>query len=333
MEKVRIAIDAMGGDNAPVEVIKGAINSLENPDLTIILVGQEEIIKANLRNYDYNKDRVEIVDAREIIENEESPTVAIKNKKDSSMVVGLNLVKDNKADAFVSAGSTGALLTGATMIIGRIKGIKRPALATLLPNIKNHTLLIDAGSNVDCKPEYLVQFATMGSLYMEKVMKVTNPKVGLANIGTEDGKGNELSKESFYLLKDSNINFNGNIEARQIPYGDVDVVVCDGFVGNIILKLSEGLLKSTLMLIKEELMSTLVTKIGALLSKKAFANIKKRFDYREIGGAPFLGLKSLVIKAHGSSDALAFKGAINQCYKFAKADLVNTIDKAVNEKE
>jgi len=232
--------------------------------------------------------------------------------------VGLKHVKEGHADGFVSAGSTGALLTGATVIIGRKPGVERPALGTLLPNAKGGlTLLLDSGANMDAKPSYYLQFAQMGSEYMQKSMGIQNPKVGLVNVGTEEEKGNEAVKEAYALLKAADLNFVGNVEGREIPSGEIDVAVCDGFVGNVALKLTEGLSKSLMGMIKEELKSGLLSKIGAFLSMGAFRKLKKRFDYREVGGAPFLGLNALVIKAHGSSDALAIKNAIGQCIRFS----------------
>lgn len=325
-----IAIDAMGGDNAPVEIIKGAVSSASS-DVKLILVGDEDIITSELQKYKYPEGSIEIFNATQVITGEDVPTVAIKQKKDSSMVVGLNMIKEGKAGAFISAGNTGALLTGATFIAGRIKGIERPALAGLLPNDnKTHTLLMDCGANIDCKPNYLLQFAEIGSIYMENVIGIKNPRVGLLNVGTEEEKGNTVVKEAHGLLKNSSLNFVGNVEASMISTGIADVIVCDGFVGNIVLKHTEGLAKSIMKMVKEELMSSSVSKFGALLAKGAFRKLKKRFDYREVGGAPFLGLNALVVKAHGSSDAKAISGAINQCNIFIKNDIVNKIKDRIN---
>ena len=322
MEEIKIAVDAMGGDNAPGEIIKGAVEAVNEFDATIVLVGIEKTIEKELKKYTYNKEKIEVVNATEIISTDEVPTTAIRRKKDSSMVVGLNLVKDGKAAAFVSAGSTGALLTGATVIIGRIKGIERPALGTCLPTTNGFTFLLDSGANVDCKANYLVQFAKMASVYVENVMGIKNPKVAIANIGVEKEKGNALVKEAYELLEEvEGINFTGNIEAREIPFGEADVVVCDGFVGNTILKLSEGLSLALLGIIKEEITQG-AYKLAAAALKKPFKNIKKRFDSEEVGGAPFLGLKSLVVKAHGSSKAKGIKNAIKQCEIFVENDIV-----------
>lgn len=322
-----IAIDAMGGDNAPVEIVKGAVRASKTVKYGLALVGRENIINSELEKYSYDKDKITVVNADEVIENCETPTEAIKNKKNSSMVVGLNMVKEGRAVAFVSAGNTGALLTGATIIVGRIKGVKRPALGTMLPSEKSRVLMLDSGANVDAKAEYLVQYAQMGSVYFENVLGKKNPTVGLVNIGTEREKGNAMVKEAYSLLEEAKgINFIGNVEARDITIGNVDIVVCDAFVGNVILKVMEGLANTVLRLLKKELMSGLRTKIGALLAKPAFVNIKKNFlEYDDIGGAPFLGLKGLVVKAHGSSDAGAVAGAIKQCEKFIDGDIVNKI--------
>ncbi len=333
MQDYTIVLDAMGGDNAPFEIIKGAILALkENKDINLILVGKEDIIKEELIKYDYDKTRISIQNATEIIKSSEVPTKAIRAKKDSSIVIGLKLLKEEKAKAFISAGSTGAVLTGATFITKRIKGIERPALATLIPTEnRKYVFLMDVGANMDCKPPFLVQFAKMGQIYMENVIGIKNPTVGLVNVGTEKEKGDTLSKETFELLEnDKTINFAGNIEAREIIAGKMDVVVCDGFVGNVILKLCEGVAKSVSSLIKKEINSKFIYKLGGLIATGAFNNIKEIFDYDSIGGAPFLGLKGLVVKAHGSSNAKAIKNAINQCYKFINADIVSKIEKAID---
>ena len=328
-----IALDAMGGDNAPAAIIAGAVAALANPKITLMLVGQEDAVQAELNKYDYDKSRISIVHAASIIENEDNPVSAIKKKKDSSMVVGLNLLKDKQAQAFVSAGNTGALLAGATLIVGRIKGIERPAIATVLPTSNNPFLLIDSGANVDCKPSYLVQFAMMGSVYMESVLGVNKPKIGLINIGAEEEKGNALVKETYPLLGKSGLNFVGNVEAKELPFGAVDVAVCDAFVGNVVLKLSEGLSKALFDMIKTAMTSTITATIGAMLSKSALRGLKKKFDVADVGGAPFLGLNALVVKAHGSSDARAITGAINQCAKFISNDIVTKIESAIHEQQ
>lgn len=320
-----IAVDIMGGDNAPAAAIDGALEALNLIQSDIILVGKTELIKEHLKGKNYPKERLFIENAETTIEFNESPTVALKTKKDSSIVVGLNLVKSGAASSFVSAGSTGALLAGGTLIVGRIEGIKRPALGTILPNLAGFSLLLDSGANMDSKPEFLVQFAQMGSVYMQEVMGIKNPKIGLINVGSEPEKGDSLSKEAHKLLLETKLNFIGNIEGRELPMGAVDVAICDGFVGNVLLKHSEGFAKAMMGMIKEELTASLIPKIGALLAKPAFKKLKKRFDYTEIGGAPFIGLNGLIVKAHGSSNAKAIKNAIRQCESFEKAEIVSKI--------
>ncbi|MCL1883587.1 MAG: phosphate acyltransferase PlsX [Defluviitaleaceae bacterium] len=314
MEKLTIAIDTMGGDLGPSAVVEGAVMAKEAfPFLEPVLFGPEDILRKE------NIGEMKIIHSPTVIEPSESPTHAFRRKKDSSIVMGLKYVKEGNAEGFVSAGSTGALLTGATVIIGRKSGIERPALSTLLPTKSGYVLLMDCGANMDCKPSYLKQFAELGTEYMKKCMKINNPKVGLINVGIEEEKGNSAAKEAYNLLKaETALNFVGNIEGREILSGDVDIAVCDGFVGNVLLKHTEGFAKTMMSMIKEELLSSTISKVGALLAKGAFKNLKKRFDYREIGGAPFLGLNQIVIKAHGSSDALAIKNAIRQCVEFSK---------------
>ncbi|MCD8239414.1 MAG: phosphate acyltransferase PlsX [Clostridiales bacterium] len=325
MSQVKIAVDCMGGDNAPGDIVKGCVNALKSDNDILVLVGREEAIKTELNKYKYDEKRIEVVCADEVIENDEVPTSAIRRKKNSSMVVGLNLVKDGKADAFISAGNTGALLTGATVIVGRIKGVERPCLATLIPTEKGPSLLMDVGANTDCKPNYIVQFAKMGSVYYENILGVKNPKVGIVNIGIEEEKGNTVTKEAHQLLKETDLNFIGNAEARDLLTHAADVYVCDGFVGNIILKFGEGMAFTLFRLIKKALLSTLLGKIGAALSIKNLKGLMKEMDYSEVGVAPFLGLNSLVVKAHGASDAKAVVGAVNQCRTFIKNDIVNKI--------
>ena len=326
MEMTRIAVDAMGGDHAPSAMVDGALWALsEKEDIHLILVGDETKIHEAMAGKKYDEDRLTIVHADEVITNEESPVLAIRRKKNSSIVKALTMVKEEEADAFVSAGSTGAVLAGGTLIVGRLDGIERPALGSLLPTSKGMTLLIDCGANVDSKPHFLKQFAQMGSVYYSAILGKTNPTVGLVNNGAEAKKGNSLTKEAFGMLAEtSGINFVGNVEGREVPEGMADVVVCDGFVGNVILKLYEGLAGTLLSMVKESLMSSTMSKIGALLSKNAFKGLKKKMDYTEYGGAPLLGLKALVVKSHGSSNAKAFKNAILQCKTFA--------DQRVNEK-
>ena len=319
----KIAVDVMGGDNAPDEILKGCILALDKIESTLVLVGKEETIKQKLVAYTYDTNRVQIVNADEIIEMEDSPVAAIRQKKKSSMVIGLKLVKEKEVDGFISAGSTGALLTGATLIVGRIKGIERPALAPFIPTKTGYSLLIDSGANVDAKPTYLVQFAKMGTVYMTQCMGNNNPKVGLINIGTEEEKGNQLCKESYKLLKEeTSINFYGNVEARDIPKGEVEILVCDGFTGNIILKFMEGFGGWILGLIKSAFLKNFVTKIAALLMKNGIAEIKEKFNYATKGGAPFLGVNGLVVKTHGSSKADEIISTLIQTEGFIKAELV-----------
>mgnify|MGYP000211960648 FL=1 len=327
---MKIIIDGMGGDKGYKEVVKGSIDAVKDLGVEIIIVGKEDIIQEELKKYDYPQESIEIINANDVITNEDEPALAIRRKKDSSMVVGLKALAENKGEGFISAGSTGALLAGGLFIVKRIEGIERAALATVYPTKKGISLLIDAGANVDSKPEYLKQFAVMGSIYCEKILGYKTPRVALANIGTEEGKGNALVKEAYTLLKESNIDFIGNIEARDIPEGVCDVIVCDGFVGNIILKLTEGMAISIFSLLKEEITESFKSKIGALLLKSQFSSLKRRMDYREYGGAPLLGLKKPVIKAHGSSDALAIKNAIRQVKNFVDNEVINLIENDIN---
>lgn len=323
---MKIIIDAMGGDNGPIEVIKGTIDAVNEYGVNVILVGKEDIIKSELKKYDYPEDKVEILGASDIITNDEDPAIAIRRKKDSSMVVGCKALADGIGDGFVSAGSTGALLASGIFIVKRIRGIDRAALSVLYPTMKGFSLLLDAGANVDCKPEYLYQFALMGSAYMEKVMGIESPTIGLVNIGAEKGKGNTLVKETYEIIESSQLNFKGNVEARELPSGIVDVIVCDGFVGNVVLKLTEGMAFSIFSILKEEFMKDFKSKLGATLLKPGLKNIKGRMDYREYGGAPLLGIRKPIVKAHGSSDAFAIKNAINQLRKFIEKDVIKIIE-------
>lgn len=318
-----IALDAMGGDNAPMAPVKGAVNAVNTrDDIKIFLVGQKEVISKELNKYTYNEKLIEIVDAPEVIEMAEPPVIAIRKKKQSSIVVGMNMVKANEADAFVSAGSSGAILVGGQVIVGRIKGIQRPPLAPLIPTESGVSLLIDCGANVDARAEHLVQFAQIGSIYMENVVGKKNPKVAIVNIGAEDEKGNALVKETFPMLKEcKNINFVGSIEARDIPKGGADVIVCEAFVGNVILKLYEGLSSTLIGVVKKGLTSTLKSKIGAALALPALKKTLKAFDASEHGGAPLLGLNGLVVKTHGNSTDVEITNAIFQCVSFKEQDI------------
>ena len=326
-DMIKIAVDAMGGDNAPSEIVKGAVEAVnERKDITVCLTGQETVIKKELEKYTYNKEQIEIVNASEVIETGEPPVNAIRKKKDSSIVVGMNLVKNGQADGFVSAGSSGAVLVGGQVIVGRIKGVERPPLAPLIPTEKGVSLLIDCGANVDARPSHLVQFAQMGSIYMEHVLGIKNPRVAIVNIGAEEEKGNALVKETFPLLKECpGINFIGSIEAREIPHGGADVIVCEAFVGNVILKLYEGVGATLISMVKKGLMSSFRSKLGALLIKPALKSTLKSFDATEYGGAPLLGLKGLVVKTHGSSKANEVKNSIIQCISFKEQGISDKI--------
>lgn len=322
-DNIRIALDAMGGDNAPEEIIKGAVDAVNaQTGIRILLTGKEEEIRRELEKYQYPKECIQVVPASEVIETAEPPVMAIRRKKDSSLVVAMNLVKNKEADAFVSAGSSGAILVGGQVLVGRVKGVDRAPLAPLIPTAKGAALLIDCGANVDARPAHLVQFAKMGSLYMENVVGIPNPRVAIVNIGAEEEKGNALVKETFPLLKAcEDINFTGSIEARDIPAGEADVIVCEAFVGNVILKLYEGVGGTLIKKIKEGMKSSLRSKIGGLLVKPALKKTLKEFDASEYGGAPLLGLNGLVVKAHGNSTAKEIRNAITQCVQFQKADI------------
>ncbi len=330
-EMVNVAVDAMGGDNAPLEIVKGAIEAInEDKRVKVFLVGRETEIKEELKKYTYDSAQLEIVHTQEIIETAEPPVMAIRRKKDSSIVKSMNMVKDGTCDALVSAGSTGAVLVGGQVIVGRIKGVERPPLAPLIPTEKGVSLLLDCGANVDARPSHLVQFAKMGSVYMESVMGVKNPKVGIVNIGAEEEKGNALVKETFPLLKNCpEINFVGSVEARDIPAGVVDVVVCEAFVGNVILKMYEGVGASLIKKVKSGMMSTLRSKIGALLVKPALKATLKGFSTEEYGGAPLLGLNGLVVKTHGSSKSIEIKNSILQCIAFKEQNINEKIKEKI----
>ena len=330
-DSMKFAVDAFGGDNAPSAIIEGCINAMEAySDFDVILTGNAARIEEELKKYQYDKSRIEIVHAPDIIGCDETPTYAIKHKKESSLVKALYLVAENKADCFISAGSSGAILAGATLIVKRIPGIKRPGLAPIIPTLKGPAILIDCGANVDCKPEYLVQFAHMGSAYMSGVLGVENPKIGLINNGTEENKGNELTKAVYALLSaDENINFCGNCEPRDVLKGDFHVMVCDGFVGNTILKTAEGTVYFLLKMMKTEIKNSKPAMFGALFSRNALHSLKKKIDYKEYGGAPLLGIRKGIIKAHGSSDAKAITSAIKQARKLILGNVTEKITDAV----
>lgn len=331
---IRIAIDAMGGDYAPVEVVKGAVDAVkEHDNIKVILVGDSDGIKDELSRHEYKKEQIEVVHTTEVISCNEGPVEAIRRKKDSSLVVALKMVKDGKADAAISAGSTGAVLVGGQVITGKIRGIKRAPLATVIPTMKGVSLLIDCGANVDARSEHLVQFAQMGSIYMERVVGVKNPKVSLVNIGEEEAKGNALVKEVFPMLKElDTINFAGNIEPREIFDGETDVVLCEAFVGNVILKLAEGLSSTLIHAIKDGIMSSTRGKIGGLLIKPALKDVLKMFDASEYGGAPLLGLNGLVVKMHGNSKEKEVRVAIGQCIAFMEQGINDKIREQLGKK-
>lgn len=332
-----ILLDAMGGDNAPDATIKGAVKAIDQIKAKLILIGNEDIIKSKIKEF-YNKDiseisdRLEIRNATETIEMEDVPTQAIKRKKDSSMVVGFNMLKTGEGDVFISAGNSGALLTGATLLVGRIKGVDRPALAGILPAYKSRLVLMDCGSNTNCKPINLLQFAQMSSIYLKTTLGVENPRVGLLNIGTEETKGNELTKESYKLLKEKSeelgINFIGNVEGRDAFSGSVDIVVTDGFTGNIFLKAVEGLGKFVKRSLTESLKKNILSKIAVLPSLPAIKRFSKTVDYKEYGGALFLGVNKPVVKAHGSSDEKLFEFTIKQAEQFVEN---KAVDKLIEE--
>lgn len=331
MEKVVIALDAMGGDYAPEQTVKGAVEAVNSSDeIRVILVGKQDMIAKELEKYKYAKEDIEVVHASEIIDMGDVPTIAIKDKKDSSLVVAMRLVREGKADALVSAGSTGAVLVGGQLVVGRLKGIKRPPLAPFIPTTKGFSLLIDCGANVDARPEHLVQFAQMGSIYYENVMGKKNPTVALLNIGTEEEKGNQLVKDTKPLMKEcKNINYIGSVEARELVSGAADVIVCEAFVGNVVLKFFEGLALTLFGSLKEGLMSSTRTKLGALLVKPALKGLKNQFDTSSQGGAPLLGLKGLVVKAHGNSSSKEIEIALKQCISFKKQKINKKIKESI----
>ena len=330
-EMVHVAVDAMGGDNAPGEVVKGAVEAVNADNkVKVFLVGRENVIKEELQKYTYNAQQLEVVHAEEVIETGEPPVMAIRKKKDSSIVKAMYLVKEGKCDALVSAGSTGAVLVGGQVIVGRIKGVERPPLAPVIPNINGVSLLLDCWANVDARPSQLLQFAKMGSVYMESVIGIRNPRVGLVNIGVEEEKGNALTKETYPLLQNCpEINFIGNVEAREIPYGGADVLVCEAFVGNVVLKTLEGISSALIGKIKAGMMSTARSKMGALLVKPALKQTLKGFSTEEYGGAPLLGLNGLVVKTHGSSKAIEIRNSILQCIAFKEQKINQKIKEQV----
>jgi glycerol-3-phosphate acyltransferase PlsX len=331
---MRIIIDGMGGDNAPLEIIKGCVAASKLIDHEIYIVGNEAEISNHLKAFKYDQSKIKVIHASEVINNDEAPVKAVRTKLDSSLVKGINLVKEGFGDLFISAGNTGAVMAGGLFILGRIQGIDRPAIAATYPILgKGVCLLVDTGANSECKPNNLLEFGTMGSIYMEKVLGVKNPTVGLVNIGEEETKGSTLVKGAYELLKKSSVNFIGNVEAREIPKGAADVIVCDGFVGNVIIKLSEGLAWTILKLIKTKFTSNTISKVGALLLSGPLKDLKKEFDYSEYGGAPILGVKGPLIKIHGSSNENAVKNAILKGIPYVENQVVQIIQNSVLEIE
>lgn len=327
---MKIIVDAMGGDYAPKEQVLGAVKAANELDVDIILCGREEDIKRELEASGENTDRIEIHNCTEVVENEDDPIRGVRRKKDSSLVVGMKLLHDGKADAIVTSGNTGAVIAAAVFELGRIKGISRPAIAPILPTIPGKPLLLlDSGANAICTPDNLLGFAIMGSHYMENILGIQNPKVGLVNIGVEEKKGTPLTKEAYQLLKTADVNFAGNLEARQIPHGDVDIAVTDGFTGNVILKLMEGMGEFMKSALKSILMKNAFTKLSALTMAGGLKGFKKKFDVKEHGGAPILGVDGMVVKAHGNSDAKAFCAAIRQAKKAVETELLSKIKTAV----
>ena len=331
---MKIVIDGMGGDNAPKSNVEGAISAIKEYNVDLIITGDKYILEKEFSNYEFDRTKLEIVHTTEIIENEDKPVKAIRSKKDSSMVVALRLVKEGKADAIISAGNTGALLAGGLFVVGRIKGIDRPCLCPAIPNVKRGmTLIADGGANADCKSRNLVEFAAMSNIYAKKVLNIDSPKVALANVGIEEGKGNDLVKKAYEELKNIDLNFIGNVEARDVINAYTDIIVCDGFTGNILLKAAEGVAMSVLSLLKETFLASTKGKMGAMLLKNDLRKLKSFMDYAEYGGAPLLGVNGGVIKAHGTSDSRAIKNAINQGIKFAEGNVIKDIEEFIKTVE
>lgn len=331
---MNIMIDGMGGDHAPEEIVKGAVQAAKEISGTVSIIGQEERINECLQALNWNGDNIEVVNATEVISNNESPAMAVRKKKDSSISKGMRMLKEGEVDALISGGSTGALLSAGLLILGRIRGIKRPAIAAFFPKIgmNDTSLILDCGANAESRPEYLLQYGIMGSIFVEKVKGIENPEVMLLNVGAEEEKGDPLHKESFELLRNADINFKGNCEGRDVPFGCCDVVVTDGFSGNVFLKSSEGVALAVMKRIKQKMTEGLVAKAGALLSYNKLKEIKKEFDYSEEGGAPILGLKGPVLKIHGSSKANAVYNAILKAVPYVEQDVTALIANAITEK-
>ena len=331
---MRIIVDGMGGDNAPGAIVEGAVLASERIRDDIYIIGKEDEISAELAKYDFDESRMKVIPASQVIENEEAPVRAVRTKKDSSIVKGINMVKNGEADLFISAGNSGALMEGGLFILGRIPGIDRPAIASTYPILgKGVSMLVDSGANSECKPRNLLEFGIMGSIYMDKVIGIDKPRVGLVNIGAEENKGSTLTKAAYDLLDKSDVNFIGNVEGRDIPLGACDVIVCDGFVGNIILKLTEGLALSLSGRMKKQFTDGVKAKFGSLILMDKLKGLRKDFDYSEYGGAPILGVKGPVVKMHGSSNANGVMNSIIKAVPYAKEGVVDIIQSQVLEIE
>jgi len=329
---MRLILDAMGGDSAPRINVLGAVQAAKLFGYSVVLVGRAGEVEKALSSLSYPKDLIEVVDAEDVIDMDEQPSDALKRKKNSSIHVGARLLKEGYGDAFISAGNTGAVMAISLLTLGRLKGVERPAISTVLPNLKGKTFLLDVGANVDCKPSHLLQFAVMGQAYAKYILKEDNPRVGLLNIGEEETKGNELTKEAYKLLKAASrkgLNFRGNAEGRDIYSGDFDVIVCDGFVGNVCLKLSESVAKILAKILKEEIDRHLLSRIGSIFLIPAIKGFRRRVDYAEWGGAPLLGLRKPVIICHGSSNAKAIRNALKVGAEFARSDLNRYIEENI----
>lgn len=324
---MRIILDGMGGDNAPDEIVKGAVEAAKEIEDEIIIVGKPDAIEKQLKKCKYKGEQIRIVPAKEVITMEDSPVKAIRHKKDSSLVVGLNMLRDGEGDMFVSAGNTGALIVGSRLLLGRIRGIDRPALASIYPDMTggDPCMLVDAGASSESKARNMLEYGLMGSVYVEKVWGRSNPRVGLVNLGAEEGKGTSVTKDAYQMLASSKLNFIGNVEGRDVPKGVCDVIVCDGFTGNVILKLTEGVSLSIFKLIKDTLKSNVKAMVGGALIKSKLSGLKDEFDYEEYGGAPVLGVSGPVIKMHGSSTARAVKSAILRGMPYAEENVVDII--------
>lgn len=323
---MKVIVDTMGSDKGSEELVEGALNAIAEYNIEVILIGDKDEINNKLRKSNYDTSKVEVIGTTEIITNDDDPVRSVRGKKDSSMVVGARLLSEGKADGMISTGNTGALLAAGTFIIGRIPGVDRAAISVLYPTMNGFSLLLDAGANVDARPDMLEQFAIMGSIYMENIMKKSSPTIGLINIGIEESKGNKIVKDTYKLLEKSKLNFIGNIEARDLPKGEVDILVSDGFIGNIVLKLTEGMAMSIMEMLKEKFMKNMRTKFAAGLLKTELVELKEFMDYRQYGGAPLLGIKKPMVKAHGSSDSLAVKNGIKQLIDFENRDIINMIE-------